>query len=249
MSACHVKKLVLFLLIELLLYLMFLYIDIFTVGFEQLSSYLKFLAIIVCFIFTLLLDTSIKLYRNLFRFSFFFTMVSDVFLLLIDKNTLGVSTFLIVQSIYRYYLWKVSKEKDIDVLPLRYLYFPNVIISCFMLVVFKMCLQYNDSLLTITIFYFVSIVINVISSVKVASRSKEPSNIIFALGMILFLLCDISVGVFNMGDFIQISHPVFPIIYNIASVSMWFFYLPSQVMISLSLLLYQHVKCFAFKRR
>lgn len=46
---------------------------------------------------------------------------------------------------------------------------------------------------------------------------------VFAAGLTLFVCCDICVGLFNLG-----------ILYSFASVGMWLFYLPSQVLIVLS---------------
>jgi hypothetical protein len=51
--------------------------------------------------------------------------------------------------------------------------------------------------------------------------------------MVLFLLCDINVGLFNLSDFITPS-PAYNIIYSISSILMWTFYAPSQVLIALS---------------
>ena len=50
---------------------------------------------------------------------------------------------------------------------------------------------------------------------------------IFAAGLTLFVGCDLCVGLFNT---LSAGHPLYPAV----SVGMWFFYLPSQVLIALS---------------
>ena len=50
---------------------------------------------------------------------------------------------------------------------------------------------------------------------------------IFAIGLTLFVGCDICVGLFNV---LRAGHPLYPAV----NLGMWFFYLPSQVLIALS---------------
>ena len=52
---------------------------------------------------------------------------------------------------------------------------------------------------------------------------------VFAAGLTLFVGCDLCVGLFNT---LPESAPLYPAV----SVGMWFFYLPSQVLITLSAL-------------
>ena len=54
-----------------------------------------------------------------------------------------------------------------------------------------------------------------------------PAMRIFALGLTLFVGCDICVGLFNV-------LPTVSPLFSAVSVGMWFFYLPSQVLIALS---------------
>jgi hypothetical protein len=90
-------------------------------------------------------------------------------------------------------------------------------------------------LLIITIFYFISIVINVIVAIRAAVCIKERYIVIFAIGMVLFLLCDINVGIFNLADFLVIDSNLFKSIYGFSSIGMWLFYLPAQVLLAISL--------------
>ncbi len=58
----------------------------------------------------------------------------------------------------------------------------------------------------------------------------NPNGQMIALGMILFLLCDINVALYNILGYIGKVN----VFYNISFVSMWLFYLPSQVLLALS---------------
>jgi hypothetical protein len=55
----------------------------------------------------------------------------------------------------------------------------------------------------------------------------------FTAGMVLFLLCDINVGLFNLSDFLTVTS-TYEIIYELSAVLMWTFYAPSQVLLALS---------------
>jgi hypothetical protein len=52
--------------------------------------------------------------------------------------------------------------------------------------------------------------------------------------MVLFLLCDLNVGVFNLTGFVSVNSSWFHNLYAISAIAMWLFYLPAQVFISLS---------------
>jgi hypothetical protein len=80
------------------------------------------------------------------------------------------------------------------------------------------------------------LITSVYCAVSTIFRSSYPKigAYIIAIGMILFFLCDANVGIFNLTSDMQISF------FNIADINflsgllMWFFYLPSQLMLSLS---------------
>jgi hypothetical protein len=52
--------------------------------------------------------------------------------------------------------------------------------------------------------------------------------------MVLFLLCDINVGIFNLSGFIALPERIYQMMYSVSSILMWTFYAPSQVLIALS---------------
>ncbi len=90
-----------------------------------------------------------------------------------------------------------------------------------------------DALSVISVFYFVQLIANCIF----AFINIRHGGIIFPLGLLLFLFCDIFVGFGNLGAYLPIqpgtlaawlAHP--PI--NMA----WVFYLPSQTLLGMSMM-------------
>ena len=56
-------------------------------------------------------------------------------------------------------------------------------------------------------------------------------NILFFIGLILFLCCDLCVGLFNFSE-VGITLPA--ALEKVIAPAMWLFYLPSQVLITIS---------------
>ena len=65
----------------------------------------------------------------------------------------------------------------------------------------------------------------------------EKEKMVLLWGLILFLLCDINVGLFNLGYYFNLSYEITSILESISTNLMWFFYLPSQVEITLYLVI------------
>lgn len=245
MPASKNVKITGFILLEIILYFAFLYIDIFESGYSGVSSVIKFIGIAGCFCYTLFgMNTFYnnifksnrdinRLYIMLIRWALFFTLISDVFLLLLtNESEKGVFTFIIVQGIYRYYLWHMNKQIGGQGGRLRFLYSPNIFLGCLVLLIMYFLMVPVNLLLCITVFYFVSIVLNVITAIRLAVRIRTSASVIFAIGMILFLLCDINVGIYNMADFILVDKIWFKNIYGFSTIGMWLFYLPAQVLLA-----------------
>lgn len=239
-----------FVALEFVLYISFLYLD-FSKNNSSLSSAIKYISILICLLFVFfpvkkrsnLENTSTYDSKDilLLRLALTFTFISDYFLLFTSEIIAGLLSFILVQLLYlvRIYNWKqdaslISKSKN----PL-YLYFlPNIVITILILIPSFMFLKNInlDIMLTITLvaFYFISLIINSISVLKISLKTRSKRAKIFAIGLLLFVLCDINVGLFNLTYYIPINPFLYKKIHDITSVSMWLFYLPSQVLISLS---------------
>lgn len=190
----------LFLSVESIIYITFIVFDLTGLN----SIYIKYLGIMLCFLFALL---NRKRYISI---TLLFTLISDYFLLIRNDNYLvGIISFIIVQFIYFLYLENNNCKKYIKIR--IFIYFLIVIVSIF----FKLNILY-----CLTLLYFSTLITNTISSYT------NKDLIIFSYGLTLFIGCDICVGLFNI---LPIGK-----IYMIVSLLMWVFYLPSQVLIALS---------------
>ncbi len=192
-----------YLLVQSFIYILFIYMDFN----YQNSSLLKYSGIIINFIFSLYLYLKNKNYSLLFVIALFLTTVADYFLLVRnDYYSLGVACFGIIQMLYAYSISQFST-------------FPIRMIVFALLVFLLPLLQQERSILNIlAIFSFVNLTANVITG-KLNKQNK------LFIAFILFWLCDLSVGIYNL----QI-----PLIDKFCAYSMWIFYFPSQILLTLS---------------
>ena len=203
-----------FIVLELIVYGCLLLVD------SEWIAYIKYLGIVLAFIYTFVNYQDWSLKPTLYRLTFFFTLVADFFLLILNKYYyIGVSAFIVVQLLYFNIQNKEHKHlwKDLSII-LR-----TVIFITVSLVLLNS--QYSDMLNVFAAFYFINLVFNFIDALVLHKQKKE--SILLPLGFALFILCDICVGLYNF-------LPQGASLYNLVSFGMWFFYLPSQVLLSLS---------------
>ena len=215
--------LILVLLVELFLYTLFLYFDFNDINIE-ISNWLKYVGIIICFLASLIPIFSKNSAKSQYfiPFSLFFTLVSDYFLLInTDKNLyiFGVVIFIIVQLSYFIYIETLKKNKTSFLISLIF----RIILSSILIIVLSI-IRF-DLLSIVSACYFVELLMNFITSLSLIKINKY--FLIFSIGLLLFIGCDISVGLTNL-DLFE-GH-----IKNLVSNLMWIFYLPSQVLISFS---------------
>ena len=215
--------LILVLLVELFLYTLFLYFDFNDINIE-ISNWLKYVGIIICFLASLIPIFSKNAAKTQYfiPFSLFFTLVSDYFLLInTDKNLyiFGVVIFIIVQLSYFIYIETLKKNKTSFLISLIF----RIILSSILIIVLSI-IRF-DLLSIVSACYFVELLMNFITSLSLIKINKF--FLIFSIGLLLFIGCDISVGLTNL-DLFE-GH-----IKNLVSNLMWIFYLPSQVLISFS---------------
>ena len=236
----------LFLAIQGLLYGSFLALD-FTGGSVRLSTRIKYTVIILCFFYTILNHKSIYKKKQLcLRIAFIFTLIADYFLLLQDHHYFyGVLSFLFAQQTY-------GIKLDLEELPDNAAVKRNLTLRILCRIAIQLTiaggigvlLDYTgivmDRLLFVSLFYFISFLTNIYRSLGIARKyPKNRSNLLFAIGMVLFLLCDLNVGLYNLSDFIPLTAKLDKMIYSFSSIFMWVFYAPSQVLIALSIIDYR----------
>lgn len=213
-----------FILLEIALYLSFLFIDkgIFVTRIE--SSTLKYVGISLCLAFSLYCLIRKRKMANCFiPIALVFTLISDYFLLFNTNQNLyvyGLITFIITQLIYFAFILYLRKSKLelLTNLLVRFLLTIAALVVAFYL-------NYSDVLTIIALAYFVELLSNFLYSTFLIKLDKE--YLIFSLGLLLFIGCDINVGLNNVHLFEGID-------YSLVFFLMWVFYLPSQVLLSLT---------------
>lgn len=213
-----------FILLEIALYLSFLFIDkgIFVTRIE--SSTLKYAGISLCLAFSLYcLIRKRKIVNCFIPIALVFTLISDYFLLFNTNQNFyvyGLITFIITQLIYFAFIVYLRKSKSE--------LFINLIVR-FLLTIAALgvafYLNYSDVLTILALVYFVELLSNFLYSAFLIKLDKE--YLIFSLGLLLFIGCDINVGLNNVHLFEGID-------YSLVNFLMWVFYLPSQVLLSLT---------------
>lgn len=188
-----------FISIETLIYLTFITLDFLKIN----STYIKYSGIVVCFVYTIL-DNHKRIDSSLF------TLIADLFLLVLNKHyEIGLTSFIIVQIIYIYYLGNIDNKHYKSFMTIRF----SLLVIAYIVIYF---MKNADLLTKLVLFYFCNEFISAIEACFTVNK-------LFALGLILFVCCDVCVGLFN----INIGLPF-------TSFLMWIFYLPSQVLINLN---------------
>ena len=215
-------------------------------------SMLKYYAILLCFAFSLYryIKTREKSVGFL-TLAMCFTIVSDYFLLLNPEQIIpGLFTFIIAQSVYLYIINGGILQKTVSALGIRV----ALAIGIYQLLKYFDVIYYAyDSEMRLTILlgimYAVSFLGNIIRhGVLLFLNKKAAGNesskpvikcmfrfpVLFLVGLILFVLCDINVLIYNLHRFISAYYLEYGTLYSLSAVLMWGFYLPSQVIIVLS---------------
>ena len=246
------SKRTLFITVLVLIYLSFISLDI-TGGRALYSNILKFTVIIICFCYAFFSKSNNKSISYSLKTAMFFTLISDLFILILDYYIYGVLTFIIVQLLYNYRIschnskYEVqqqkesaaignNKAKEMYVNRTWFIFISRMIIqlliaSCICLILYLSGVEL-ELLLVASLIYFTGLIIN--TQAYSVSRGEKSRDAFFAAGLLLFVMCDINVGLFNLTRFISIPEETYLLIYNISSVLMWVFYAPSQALIALS---------------
>jgi hypothetical protein len=240
-NAGKFNKGIIFIMIQMILYVTFLTLDL-KGGYPTLSSQVKFCMIILCFCYALFHGKGVD--KSIFlcvKIALFFTVISDLFILILDFYVYGVLTFILVQLLYAARLQLADGSADKSKRRSRAIRFLIKRFIILLMITFIICLvlqQFGvdlDGLLVVSAFYFLNILTNTVVAVIAAmKRPYDKSLGLFAVGMTLFLLCDINVGLFNISGFVAMPEGTYDVLYPIVSVLMWTFYAPSQVLIALS---------------
>lgn len=212
----------LFVLIEIAVLILILFVD------TGITRYLEFSGIALAGIFPLIF---INPNKNAFSINIglILTIFADIFLVLLNpaNKVIGMIFFVLVQLCYFLFLISNTKSKanQISNVVTRLILTAGIIVACVLLLKDKV-----DFLSIISVIYFANLFVNLVFAYAGGKKSLA-----FAIGLTLFILCDIIIGLqVAAGDYLTISessivHKIIFADFNIA----WAVYLPSQVIIAL----------------
>jgi len=212
--------------IIIIIYFIFLCIDFITKDLKNTYSVtLKYSAIVLCFIISLLIKSHGygKRDKSLVQLARIFTLISDYFLAISGNYIMGVFFFSLVQITYiiRHSIMENSKYKN--------LMFFIVSLSITLTVSLRIEItSIEKNLVVLALIYASLLTTSLYSSVSTITRGKysQKTSWIIALGMFLFFMCDLNVGIYNIvaGGNIKFF----------LGFLIWLFYLPSQLLLTLS---------------
>ena len=197
-----------FIAVQAMLYAAFLWLDMSGAGG---SKWIKYASIVLCLGFSVFL--SARGGEKLVTAAMCFTLAADTFLLLLDTAyAAGVALFCAVQALYFVRIYRLNGCRA--ALPARLALFLAAAAAL-------RALDMLSPLNLLAALYFTTFVCNAVQSLSI-------KNALFSVGLILFLCCDACVGIHNVPE-------LFPAgLRSFADVGMWLFYLPAQVLITLS---------------
>jgi uncharacterized membrane protein YhhN len=196
------------------IYIVFLYIDAATKDLGNIySTWLKYSTIILCFIISLFIGSEgyDRRDRFLVQSARLFTVTADFFLLILCDYKYGIFCFCIVQIIY---IIRHSFIARMGLSKLFLLIFTVVIILVSIITKINFT-RINNVIITEAAFYGCILLISLYTALK-------TRKYLISIGMLLFFLCDINVALYNLTNSF------------IPGILMWLFYLPSQLLLSLS---------------
>jgi len=152
-----------------------------------------------------------------------FTAISDLFILVMNKYyEIGVTTFIVVQTIHFLRIYLINGRKPYISLGIRFG------LATVILIILGATGKLN-ALTGLVAVYLPMLTGNVAESIFLYKKSLH--YILYAVGLFLFLCCDICVGLDN---FAMMGITLPEGLKNFVGSAIWIFYLPSQVLIVLS---------------
>lgn len=198
-------------------------------------TYFKYSIIVMSFLFLVyalircLMEKRKMLPYLLAMLAMLFTLVSDIFLFIInDYFIVGVSTFIVAQLLYAFKIELVNNDKACMIASgsIRTLV---VVISLIVYLIRK-----DDFLIYLVIIYFSNLVLNFAFSLLTYLKDREKKQmLVMSVGFFLFILCDISVGLYNLNNGfndMEVNKEIASLFLHV----IWIFYAPSQYLLTIS---------------
>ena len=146
-----------------------------------------------------------------------FTMLADVFLILIGNLMLGVGVFICVQTCYTIRFSFMSGKPLVGELLKRLV--PGAILG-------TLAWKFVSPEVGIIVAYSCSFAVNFVHGFELHILKPSARHLRFAIGLFLFACCDICVGITNLRPGFLTEQMI-----RNAEIMTWIFYLPSQILI------------------
>ena len=200
------------LIVEAILFCTFVTMDIMSLDGENI---VKFIAISLVGIFGLRAG---KQRDNIVvTIALLFTMLADIFLILIGNFVAGVAVFICVQTCYTVRFSFMSGKPLVGELLKRLL--PGLILG-------GLATYFLGINVGIVVAYACSFAVNFAHGFELQFLKPSPRHLRFAIGLFLFACCDLCVGITNLKPGFMTEQMI-----RNAEVMTWIFYLPSQLLI------------------
>jgi hypothetical protein len=195
-------------------------------GVDVSVCYLAIVFVALFALLTLLGATDKRL--HLIRLGIAFTLVADYFLVIADDSELeGVLAFIVVQIFYAVYLFVREERRRVKNISLAV---RGALMLGLVVVAFIVLGEDTDPLAIASVIYYGNLVISCVFAFLLGRRER-----IFAIGLLLFAMCDIWIGLEVLFSSYLDSN-LMNFVYNANYNLPWVFYQPSQLMIGLSLI-------------
>lgn len=186
----------------------------------------SYISIVVCFLFSLFFV--FQSHKYLIPIGLFFTLLADLFLILLGDEELrvyGMLFFMMVQFIYGFYLLKHDLKHKTPTLIIRISL--TVVLLGIGIFVLK---EKTDFLSVFSLIYLANLVSNIIACCFNLKRYY-----LFFIALLLFFMCDIYTGlVIADGTYLHyVENGFFYHLVNLDFNITWLFYIPSQTLIAI----------------
>ena len=156
-------------------------------------------------------------------------MADYIFLIHDDDYSLAIGLFSIVQIIYSL-RYREGNEAE------RVMGF--IIISIIIFSLYNSVNEYFvelEFIIAIGIFYGICLITSLKEAVWLYKKEPHKSaNKMILSGMVLFLLCDIHLGLNYILGEVQFTSHILNLMKSVSSISIWVYYVPSQILLALS---------------
>lgn len=198
---------------------------------NELNDLVSISVVILANIYTLVFFNKNKIYL-LTQVGLICTIIADIFLVLIEpmRQIPAMIFFSLTQICYflRIFLnHQTQKEKILHIIVRLILLILTLIVT---IIILK---NKTDFLSLISMFYYTNLITNIIFAFAQANKS-----LFLPIGLLLFACCDFFIGL-NVLENSYLTIPTDSLLYLLTNVNFnlpWIFYVPSQVLIALSLL-------------